>query len=108
MPIKIFCCYARKDEALLKKFKVHLKPLQQKGLIDVWYDRNISAGMEWEQEISSRLNEAQIILLLVSPDFLGSDYCYSIEMRRALERHERGEARVIPIIEMRIYFMRKM
>lgn len=98
MAVKIFFCYAREDEELLNKLKAHLKPLQRKGLIDVWYDRDISAGTEWEQQIKEQLNSAQIILLLVSPDFMNSDYCYGIEMQRAIQRHERGEARVIPII----------
>src|SRR5713101_6405857 len=98
MSVKIFFCYAHKDEALLNQLKVHLIPLQRQGLIDIWHDRDISAGTEWEQEISQHLNAAQIILLLVSPDFMASAYCYGIEMQRALERHELGEARVIPII----------
>jgi hypothetical protein len=98
MAIKIFFCYAHEDEALLDKFKTHLRPLQRQGLIDVWHDRDISAGTEWEQEIEKHLNTAQIILLLVSPDFIDSDYCYGIEMKRAIERHEHGEARVIPVI----------
>src|SRR2546429_576860 len=98
MPITIFFCYTHEDEKLLKKLKTHLRPLQRQGLIDIWHDRDISAGREWEREIDKQLNSAQIILLLISPDFMNSDYCYSIEMQRALERHERGEARVIPII----------
>jgi len=104
MPVKIFFCYAHEDEALLNKLKTHLKPLQRKGLIDVWYDRDISAGTVWEQQIKEQLNIAQIILLLVSPDFMDSDYCYGIEMQRALERHELGEARVIPIILRHVYW----
>src|SRR5271157_300886 len=104
MPVKIFFCYAHEDEALLNKLKRHLRPLQRQGLIDVWHDRDISAGTEWEQEIRTHLNEAQIILLLVSPDFIDSDYCYSIEMRRALERHDRGEAYVIPVILRHIHW----
>ena len=64
----------------------------------MWHDRNISAGTEWEREINKHLNEADIILLLISPDFIASDYCYSKEMKWAMDRHERGEARVIPII----------
>ena len=104
MPVTIFFCYAREDEALLNKLKTHLRPLQRQGLIDVWYDRNISAGTEWEQEINQQLNSAQIVLLLVSPDFMDSDYCYSIEMKRALERHTRGEAKVIPVILRPVYW----
>jgi TIR domain len=98
MPVKIFFCYAHEDEALLNKLKSHLRPLQREGLVDFWHDRDISAGKEWELEINERLNTAQIILLLVSSDFINSDYCYGIEMKRAMERHERGEARVIPIV----------
>ena len=104
MLVKIFFCYAHEDEALLNKLKTHLKPLQRKGLIDVWYDRDISAGTKWEKEIDTHLNEANIILLLVSPDFKASDYCYGIEMQRALERDQRGEARVIPIILRPVYW----
>ena len=102
--VKIFFCYAHEDEPYLNKLKAYLSPLQRQGLIDVWYDRDISAGTEWELEISERLNEAKIILLLVSPDFMNSDYCYSVEMKRALERHDRKEARVIPIILRPIYW----
>ncbi len=96
--IEIFCCYARADEALLKQLKKHLSPLQRQQGIDVWHDRDISAGAEWEEEIKRHLNEAHIILLLISPDFIHSDYCYDTEMKRAFERHERREATVIPVI----------
>lgn len=98
MAVKIFFCYAHEDEELLNNLKAHLKPLQWEGLIDIWYDRDISAGSEWEQEIHKHLNAAQIILLLVSSDFMNSDYCYGVEMQQALERHERGEALVVPVI----------
>ncbi len=102
--VNIFFCYAHEDETLLNKLKTHLKPLQRRGIIDVWYDQDISAGTEWEHEIDAHLNQAQIILLLISPDFINSDYCYSIEMKRALERHERGEATVIPIFLRLVYW----
>ena len=98
MPINIFICYTRKDEALLNELKSHLEPLRQEGLIHVWYDRDIGIGTEWEPQIMRHLNTAQVVLLLVSPDFMASKYCYGIEMKRALERHELGQARVIPII----------
>src|SRR6266567_4739155 len=104
MPVKIFFCYAHEDEQLLNKLKNHLFPLKRAGIIDVWHDREISAGTEWEREIDKHLNSAQIILLMVSPDFMDSDYCYSIEMKRAMERHERGEARVIPVILRPVYW----
>ena len=98
MPVKIFFCYAHEDEVLLKKLQTHLKPLQRQGLIDIWHDRDINAGTEWEREIDNHLNDAQIILLIISPDFMASEYCYSKEMQRAMERHEDGEACVIPVI----------
>jgi hypothetical protein len=63
-----------------------------------WHDRRTTIGSEIENAIDRNLNEAEVILLLVSPDFINSDYCYEREMLRALERHEEGEARVIPVI----------
>ncbi len=99
--VEVFCCYARKDQSLLLELKTHLTPLQREGLITLWADIDINAGMEWEKEIQRHLNTAQIILLLISPDFIASEYCYSVEMQRAVERHECGEARVIPIILQR-------
>lgn len=97
MSVKIFFCYAHEDELLLNQLKRQLRPLQRQELIDVWHDRDINAGTEWEQEISQHLNAADIILLLISPDFMDSDYCYCVEMKRAIERNEHGEAHVIPI-----------
>lgn len=96
--IAIFCCYAREDTELLKELKSHLSPLERRKVIDVWYDGKISAGTEWDQEIKKHLNNAQIILLLISSDFIASDYGYNTELKRAMERHERKEARVIPVI----------
>ena len=98
-PVNIFFSYAHEDEALLNKLKTHLIPLYREGLIELlWHDRNISAGKEWELEIDTYLNKAQIIVLLVSPDFMASDYCYGVEVKRAIERHDQKEARVIPVI----------
>src|SRR6266446_8435368 len=98
MPVKIFLCYAHEDEKLKKELEKHLSLLKRQGFIDVWHDRDISAGAQWKRDIDKYLNSANIILLLISPDFMYSDYCYSIEMQRAIERHEREEACVIPII----------
>jgi TIR domain len=67
-------------------------------MIITWHDRDITAGEEWKNAIDSHLESANIILLLISSDFLDSDYCYDIELKRALERHESKEARVIPVI----------
>ena len=90
--------YARYDEKLLNPLLKQLSPLKSQGLISGWYDREIVAGRDWEYEIDKHLNIASIILLLISPDFIASSYCYGREMKRALERQALGEARVIPII----------
>ncbi|MFH1740846.1 MAG: TIR domain-containing protein [bacterium] len=97
-PIRVFYSYSHKDEDLRNQLETHLSNLQRQGVIANWHDRRIIAGEEWKKEIDEHLEEADIILLLVSADFIASDYCYEIEMKRALERHENGEARVIPII----------
>src|SRR6266568_1878219 len=96
--IKIFYCYARKDKTLRDELEKHLGALKRSGQITTWFDREILPGKEWAQEIDTRLNTADLVLLLVSPDFIHSDYCYSKEMLRALERREAGETHVIPII----------
>jgi HEAT repeat protein len=96
--IEVFLSYAHEDEELRKKLETHLSLLIRQGTISPWHDRDIKAGSEWKRDIDAHLDGAQIILLLVSPDFIASDYCYSTEMTRAMERHESGEARVIPII----------
>jgi hypothetical protein len=96
--IEVFFSYAHEDEALRNKLANHLTLLQRQDLIKAWYDREIRAGEEWQQEIEQQLNSAQIILLLISADFLASDFCWSVELQRAMQRHEAGEARVIPII----------
>lgn len=98
MQIKIFCSYAPQDTQYLKVLLKHLVPLQYEGVIDVWSALDIRPGTEWRREMRRYLEEAQIILLLVSPDFLNSENCYSEEMQRALDRHAYGEAKVIPII----------
>lgn len=96
--IQIFFAYSRKDELLRNELAVHLTTLKRQGLIEDWHDRRIEPGQEWDRVIDEHLNCSQIILLLISADFIASDYCFSVEMKRALERHEEGDARVIPII----------
>jgi hypothetical protein len=96
--ISLFYSYSHKDEALRKKLETHLSLLQDQGIISGWHDRRIAAGTEWDGAISQNLEEAGVILLLVSADFLASRYCRDVEIKRAMERHEAGTARVIPVI----------
>jgi O-acetyl-ADP-ribose deacetylase (regulator of RNase III) len=94
----VFISYAHEDQNLLERLQKHLSPLKRLGVIQEWYDHEIKAGTEWQGEIDAKLDTAQLILLLISPDFMGSHYSYDIEAKRALQRHEDGNARVIPII----------
>jgi HEAT repeat protein/3',5'-cyclic AMP phosphodiesterase CpdA len=96
--IEVFFSYAHQDEDLRDELAKHLKLLERQGIISGWHDRKISAGQERAGEIDRHLNAARIILLLISADFIASDYCYDIELQRAIARHDAGEARVIPII----------
>lgn len=98
MAAKAFFSYSHKDESLRDQLEVQFAMLQRVGIIEAWHDRRLTAGVPIDDSISARLEEADIILLLVSPDFLASDYCYDREMARALERHGEGTARVIPVI----------
>ena len=98
MPINVFISYSHKDETYRNELDAHLSNLRRQDIIAAWYDREISPGADWASEIDTNLNNAQIILLLISSDFMKSDYCNGIEMKRALERHEAKEALVIPII----------
>ncbi len=94
-PVEVFYSYAHKDQAFRIELEMHLSLLQWQGLITSWHDRHILPGTDWTQAIDEHLERASVILLLISADFLASDYCYGIEMRRALERHKASEARVI-------------
>jgi CheY-like chemotaxis protein len=97
-PILVFYSYSHKDEKYRQRLENNLALLRRQGLIKEWHDRQIGAGQEWQEAIDTNLEAADVILLLVSADFLASDYCYSVEMTRALDKHEAGKGRVIPII----------
>ncbi|MEI9951651.1 MAG: toll/interleukin-1 receptor domain-containing protein [Pseudomonadota bacterium] len=94
----MFISYAHADESQRKRLEVHLAPLRREGLCLPWHDRMIEPGATWAGEIDRNLAEADIVLLLVSADFIASDYCYEKELAWALTRHAHGEAGVIPII----------
>ena len=79
-PIEVFYSYSHKDERLRDELDKHLAILKRQGVIQGWHDRRIGDGKEWEGEIDAHLNTAHVILLLVSADFLASDYCYDVEM----------------------------
>jgi TIR domain len=94
----LFFSYSHADEVLRDRLEKHLSAVKRLGTISMWHDRRIIVGTEFDNAIDSHLNSADVILLLVSPDFIASEYCYEREMSRALRRHSAGEARVIPVI----------
>ena len=94
----VFFSYSHADEDLRDQLEKQLSTLKRQGVIETWHDRRIGAGNEIDRAISERIETDDIILLLVSPDFIASDYCYDREMRRAMERHEAGDAIVVPVI----------
>ncbi len=96
--VKIFYSYAHEDEALRDELEKHLSNLERQGHIVLWHDRKIDAGKEWAHEIAANIQEAQIILLLISPDFMASQFCNESEVPLAMERHETEGVRVIPVI----------
>jgi formylglycine-generating enzyme required for sulfatase activity len=97
-PIEVFFSYSREDKPLRDKLEKHLISLKRQGVISLWHDREIVAGSEWEEEIDRHMKTADIILLLISPDFVASKYCYEIELPDAMTRHEAGESYVVPIL----------
>jgi internalin A len=92
-PVTLFYSYSHEDQAFREKLAKHLMVLKRGGLIAPWHDREIMPGEDWTGKIDEHLNSADIILFLVSPSFLASEYCSEREVTRALERHELGEAR---------------
>jgi diguanylate cyclase (GGDEF)-like protein len=96
--MRLFYSYSHRDEELRQQLERHLSILRRKELINEWHDRKIEPGGNWKDQIDSHLKDAEIVLLLISSDFLSSDYCYDIEMRQAMNQHHDGKSRVVPII----------
>jgi len=95
---RIFVSYAHADEALKSELDKVLKVIKRSGKVDVWQDRQLGAGDDWDQTILAELARANIILLLISVDFNASDFIWDKELALAMQRHEAGMARVVPII----------
>lgn len=96
--VKVFLSYAHEDEPLKNQLDIHLSLLKRLAVIETWSDQEIVAGHDWEPTLWAEFEAADVILLLISANFLASDFCYREEMGRALERHDRGQTRVIPIL----------
>lgn len=96
--LNVFVSYSHVDEELKTELMKHLDPLRRQHGIETWHDRKLKAGDEWDKSISTALEKADLILLLVSIDFINSKYCFDIELEAAMERHAKNEARVVPIV----------
>src|SRR5579859_2743943 len=97
-PIDIFISYAKADKDWCGRLTKRLANLRNQGMIRDWHDGDIVAGSEWKKESQKHLEGAQIILLLISPDYLASDFCYGVQMKHAIERHQKGTACVVPLL----------
>lgn len=96
--LRLFVSYSHIDKVLKDRLVCHLRPLEHENLVEVWVDHQIQAGDDWDKEIAKKLSQADVVLALVSVDFINSKYCYDIELEKALEREADGEAKVIPVI----------
>ncbi len=95
----LYCCSDfKKDEEMRQHLEKHLKILQRQGIINTWHKGLIGAGKEWESETNKQLMTADLILLLISADFIASDWCWDVEVKGSMQRHEAKQARVIPVI----------
>jgi CheY-like chemotaxis protein len=97
-PVTLFYSYAHEDEALRDELQGHLKILERRGLLAPWHDRKIVAGHDWSHEIDAHLRSAELVLLLISKDFIGSDYIMGTELRAAMQRHAAQQTVVVPIV----------
>ena len=95
---KVFISYSHKDEAAKDRLLVHLKLLERQGKIAPWNDRLIRPGEDWNAEIKQALHDSDLIVFLLSPDAIASDYIWDKEIETAMERHENKTARIIPIV----------
>lgn len=96
--LKVFVSYSHVDDEHKNDLLAHLDPLRRIGLISVWHDGKLVAGDDWGKEIAEQIDAADVVLLLVSANFLMSDFCYSDEMKRAVQRHMARECVVVPVI----------
>jgi TIR domain len=97
-PVEIFISYSHLDADLAALLDTHLAALRREGLVATWFDRQIGPGDQWREVIDDRLDRAAVVLILISANFIASDYCWDVELRRAMERHAAGRTRVIPVI----------
>jgi len=95
---KLFISYAHEDELHLKQLTNRVKGLERQELIESWSDNEILPGMDWDDEIKSQLADADVIIFLISPDFIASEYIHKVELKNAVKRHNESEVIIIPVV----------
>jgi internalin A len=104
--VKLFISYAREDQPYREQLDKHLSTMKRNGAIEVWHDEFIGAGKEWDQEIKQALHDTNIIVLLISSDFLASNYINNVEVKQAIEKYEKGEVKIVPVIVRSCHWQR--
>ena len=97
-PIKLFISYAHEDQEYLDRLLIQLASMQRKNLIENWSDKAIAAGDKWDDAIKRAIEEASIVLFLVSPHFLASDYIHAVEVQKAIAQSQLDQSVIVPII----------
>jgi len=96
--LSVFISYAHEDEYFKNELLKHLEGIKRNKLITTWDDSQILPGQPWDAVIKQKLAKSDIIIFLISADFLASAYCNEVEIKKAIGRHKKGEATLIPII----------
>ncbi|MGH3449661.1 MAG: TIR domain-containing protein [Haloechinothrix sp.] len=97
-PLKLFLSYAHEDRDLVTELRKHLAPLRHEQIVADWYDREVMAGQDWDREIRAQLESSDLVIVVVSADFVASDYAYGRELALALRLHDQGRLRLLPVI----------
>ena len=101
-PYQVFISYAREDDAQVKKLKAHLRSMELDGLIKIWTDEEILTGDAWRDDIQQQIDKTDIMLLIMSPDFINSDFIQRVELKQALQRKVDGKSLVVPVYLRRV------
>lgn len=96
--ISVFCSYAREDESYRQRLETNLAPLRDEMVIDDWYDNRIQAGARWNAQIGSALDNARLVLFIVTPDLLKSRYINEVELPKSLELERDGRCQIVPVV----------
>jgi len=95
---KVFISYSHQNRSYIDRLMVHLKPLAKKGLLDIWEDRKIKTGDKWQKEIEKALSDASIAILMISADFMASDFIVDNELPPLLTKADVNGTKILPVL----------